>query len=187
MLHCVETLGYPATTVADVVARAEVSRSTFYAQFEDKEDCFVAAYDLAMSHALQLLEQGASDGSYASWRERVRSDLTAYLRVLGAEPALARTLHVEVLAAGPRAQEHRAELLGVLAARIANLGELARGDTAGESEGRAPTRELPPAVFALFTGGLDELIRDRLRTGSVAGLEDLADPLVEATYAIFAG
>ena len=85
----------------------------------------------------------------------MRSDLTTYLDVLADEPALATTLHVEVLAAGPAALEHRAELLGVLASRIANLGDLAHRDDGA-------VRELPPAVFALFTGGLDELIRDRL-------------------------
>lgn len=178
MLHCVDELGYAASTVADVVARAAVSRSTFYAQFADKEACFLAAYDFAMKHALARMDATTETAPRQTWRERVRSDLTTYLDVLADEPALATTLHVEVLAAGPAALEHRAELLGVLASRIANLGDLAqRDDTA--------VRPLPPAVFALFTGGLDELIRDRLRTGSSAALRELAEPLLEATYAMF--
>ena len=177
-LYCVDELGYAATTVADIVAGAAVSRSTFYAQFADKETCFIASYDFAMQHALARMTAIAQAQPAQSWRERVRSDLTTYLDVLADEPALATTLHVEVLAAGPAALEHRAELLGVLAARIANLGELAHhADSA--------VRELPPAVFALFTGGLDELIRDRLRTASSAALHDLAEPVLEATYAMF--
>ncbi len=177
-LHCVAELGYPATTVADIVGRAAVSRSTFYAQFADKEACFIAAYDFAMQHALARMSAVAQAQAAQSWRERVRNDLTTYLDVLADEPALATTLHVEVLAAGPAALEHRAELLGVLATRIANLGELAH-------QRDSAVRQLPPAVFALFTGGLDELIRDRLRTGSSAALHDLAEPVLEATYAIF--
>jgi AcrR family transcriptional regulator len=179
MLQCVAELGYATTTVADVVAHAAVSRSTFYAQFADKEACFIAAYDYAMAHALARMDATtAAATTPQSWRERVRNDLTTYLDVLADEPALATSLHVEVLAAGPTALEHRAELLGVLASRIANLGELAHRDD------RA-VRELPPAVFALFTGGLDELIRDRLRTGSSTALHDLAEPVLEATYAMF--
>jgi len=179
ILQCVADLGYATTTVADVVARAAVSRSTFYAQFADKEACFIAAYDYAMQHALARMDATtAAAATGPSWRERVRSDLTTYLDVLADEPALASTLHVEVLAAGPAALEHRAELLGVLASRIANLGDLAHRDDSA-------VRELPPAVFALFTGGLDELIRDRLRTGSSAALHDLAEPVLEATYAMF--
>ncbi|HWD70879.1 MAG TPA: helix-turn-helix domain-containing protein [Solirubrobacteraceae bacterium] len=177
-LHCVAELGYPATTVADIVSRAAVSRSTFYDQFADKEACFIAAYDFAMQHALASMNATAQAQAPQTWRERVRNDLTTYLDVLADEPALATTLHVEVLAAGPAALEHRAELLGVLASRIANLGELAqRADSA--------VRDLPPAVFALFTGGLDELIRDRLRTDSSTALHALAEPLLEATYAMF--
>ena len=178
MLRAVAEVGYPQTTVADVVARAAVSRSTFYAQFPDREACFIAAYDFAMQHALARMTDAAQAQSQQSWRERVRNDLTTYLDVLADEPVLATTLHVEVLAAGPAALEHRAELLGVLAWRIANLGELAHRDDSS-------VRDLPPAVFALFTGGLDELIRDRLRTGSSVALPDLAEPLLEATYAMF--
>ena len=179
MLHCVREQGYAATTVADVVARAAVSRSTFYSQFADKEACFIAAYDFAMQHALAQMGEEARVHGEQSWRERVRGDLTTYLEVLAAEPALAATLHVEVLAAGPAAHEHRAQLLSALASRIANLGELAHHDDSS-------VRELPPALFALFTGGLDELIRDRLRTGSSEGLHDLAEPVLEAIYAMFA-
>src|ERR1700694_5830109 len=36
--------GYAATRVADIVARAGVSLATFYQQFRDKDDCFLAAY-----------------------------------------------------------------------------------------------------------------------------------------------
>ncbi len=178
MLQCVKEHGYAATTVADVVAHAAVSRSTFYSQFADKEACFIAAYDFAMQHALAQMSEAAQSQPSTSWRDQVRSDLTTYLRVLADEPALAVTLHVEVLAAGPPALEHRAELLSVLASRIVNLNDLARHEDGA-------VRELPPAVFALYTGGLDELIRDRLRTGSTSGLNDLAEPVLEATYAMF--
>ena len=178
MLHCVAERGYSATTVADVVARATVSRSTFYAQFIDKEGCFVAAYGFAMEYALGQIGDAAAALDPGIWRERVRSDLTTYLDLLASEPVLAVTLHVEVLAAGPAALEHRAQMLGLLASRIANFNELARSS----DPSLAP---LPPAVFALYTGGLDELIRDRLRTASPEALRELAEPVLDATYALF--
>lgn len=179
MIRCVHERGYTATTVAEIVARAAVSRSTFYSQFADKEACFVAAYDFAMQSALSRMTEGHADHATQTWRERVRDDLTAYLDGLAAEPALAITLHAEVFAAGAGALEHRAELLSALASRIADVGEQAHRDDSS-------VRELPPALFALFTGGLDELIRDRLRTHSSTGLHDLAEPLLEAIYAMFA-
>jgi AcrR family transcriptional regulator len=175
MLQCVSEQGYGATTVADVVAAAAVSRSTFYAQFADKEACFVAAYEFAMRYVLARLDE---DTGKQGWRERVRADLTTYLNLLADEPELATALHVEVLAAGPAALEHRVDLLGALASRLANLDRNG-ADTDG------PVRELPAALFALYVGGLDELIRDRLRTASAEGLRDLTQPLLEATYALF--
>jgi AcrR family transcriptional regulator len=45
MIAAVAEKGYGATTVADVIAGAGVSRATFYELFGDKEDCFIAAHD----------------------------------------------------------------------------------------------------------------------------------------------
>src|SRR6478752_2700016 len=42
--EAVAAQGYVKTTVADIIARAGVSRATFYQLFRDKEDCFLAAY-----------------------------------------------------------------------------------------------------------------------------------------------
>jgi AcrR family transcriptional regulator len=56
MLHATADRGYVAATVADVVARASVSRSTFYGHFADKEACFVAAYEFAMDHVIEEMQ-----------------------------------------------------------------------------------------------------------------------------------
>ena len=93
--------GYSAATVADIVDRASVSRSTFYEQFPDKESCFLAAFDFGVEFVLgRMAEAWEQLGPGQDWRAHVRSDLAAYLGVVAAEPALARALHVEVLAAG---------------------------------------------------------------------------------------
>src|SRR3954453_9402858 len=39
--------GYVATSVADVLRAAKVSRETFYEQFDSKEDCFMSALEAA--------------------------------------------------------------------------------------------------------------------------------------------
>ena len=44
MIQAVADKGYVASTVADVVRAARVSRGTFYAQFASKEECFLEAY-----------------------------------------------------------------------------------------------------------------------------------------------
>ena len=47
-VRVVAAKGYAATTVGDLTKEAGVSRTTFYELFEDKEACFLAAYDNAV-------------------------------------------------------------------------------------------------------------------------------------------
>jgi len=175
--------GYAAATVADIVDRASVSRTTFYEQFPDKEACFIAAFDFAVEYVLGQMRQaweelGDGDDDGRDWRERVRSDLTTYLRVLASEPAFARALHVEALAAGPAALERRAVMLSLFADRTRRVHELARA-----AEPSLP--ELHQEAFALHTGGVDELIREWIRTRGAGSLPELAEPALTATLAIF--
>src|ERR1700760_2380981 len=48
-LEAVEEVGYGRMTVAQVISRAKVSRKTFYDVFADREDCFLAALEQAVS------------------------------------------------------------------------------------------------------------------------------------------
>ena len=47
MADAVADKGYAETSVAEVIARAGVSRETFYEQFSSKEDCFHDTFDAA--------------------------------------------------------------------------------------------------------------------------------------------
>ena len=101
-MQAVADKGYPATTVADVVERAGVSRKTFYEQFPDREACFLAAYDAGVEYVLgRLAEAGADlDGD---WRERLRSNIE-YLpvRARGMSRRWPGRCTVQVLSAGRR-------------------------------------------------------------------------------------
>jgi AcrR family transcriptional regulator len=104
--------GAGGVTVAHVVARSGVSRRTFYELFEDRDDCFLAALDLAVQRAAQRVV-GAYDTGGA-WRERIRAGLGALLEFLDDEPGLGALCVVDALAAGPRALERRAQVVSAL-------------------------------------------------------------------------
>jgi AcrR family transcriptional regulator len=170
--------GYAATTVADIVERASVSRTTFYEQFPDKEACFLAAFDFAVEYVLgQMREAWEQLGAGEDWRAHVRSDLTTYLNVLASEPTFARALHVEVMAAGPAALERRAQMFSLFADRTRRIHLIAR-----EQEPTLP--ELPPSAFTLQSGGIDEMIREWIRTRDAESLPDLAPAALAATFAL---
>src|SRR5579863_4020671 len=45
----VAELGYVGLTVSEIVVRARISRRTFYELFADREQCFLAAFDAALT------------------------------------------------------------------------------------------------------------------------------------------
>ncbi len=47
--------GYAAVTLADVTRHARVSRRVFYANFESKEQCFLAAFEVVVAHLRELI------------------------------------------------------------------------------------------------------------------------------------
>jgi AcrR family transcriptional regulator/DNA-binding MarR family transcriptional regulator len=112
-LATVEEVGYGRMTVAQVIARARVSRKTFYDVFADREDCFLAALEQVIAHASQLVRRAYARED--AWRDGVRAGLAELLAFFDEEPALARIVLVEALGAGPRVLERRADLLDALA------------------------------------------------------------------------
>src|SRR5947199_4670753 len=104
MAEAVSELGYANTPVADVLRRAGVSRETFYEQFANKEECFLAAYDASATTLLNAMAaERVSEPPPRSLGERLERALARYLQALAREPALARTFLVEVYAAGSAA------------------------------------------------------------------------------------
>jgi AcrR family transcriptional regulator len=166
--------GYAAATVADIVDRASVSRSTFYEQFLDKEACFIAAFDYGVDFVLRRMELARAGVNSADWRDLIGADFGTYLTVLSLEPAFARALHVEILAAGPVALAHRAEILALFSERTRSVHLAAR--VADES-----LPDLPDVAFDLHSGGVDELIRGRLLADPDADLTQLIEPVVRST------
>ncbi|HEY6780445.1 MAG TPA: TetR/AcrR family transcriptional regulator [Thermoleophilaceae bacterium] len=156
---CVLERGYAATTVTDVVARASMSKATFYTEFADKEDCFVAALELAAELVLQRVTAAMVESGDA---ERLERGIVAYLDALAEEPDLARCFVVEGLAAGERAARRQRQL----ADRFADILD-------------APGASTPPLVRQAVIGGIDDVVRTALRDGRPARLADLRAPLTE--------
>ena len=170
--------GYPATTVADVVERAGVSRRTFYEQFPDKEACFLAAYDAGLAAVLCRIGEAVEVDPTAPWRERARAGVESFLALLASQPAFAQAIQVEILTAGPAALDRRTGMLVMFGGIWRNVHERARAE-----EPDLPP--LPDEVFTVLSAGLEELIRDCIRTRGPAALPELADPILRAVFAVF--
>lgn len=163
IVHLVAGNGYAATRVQDVTSYARVSRTTFYEQFADKEECFLAAYN-AGAHA-HLEQVGAAIARASDPLERLRAATFAYVEVLAAEPDYARTFLVEIHRAGPRALEARVAIHG-------RYAELLKGWYAASAEELGLATPLPDEVFEASVAASDAVVATCVR-------QDAGERLVE--------
>lgn len=170
--------GYQDASVADVIKRAGVSRKTFYAQFADKEDCFVVAYDEYVKR-LQAIVLNAFDAQ-DDWVPALRAGLSALLAALAEDPAVARFCFVDVLAAGPKAAQRRNEAMRALE-QILELGGRARE---GGADGAAG---LPRALGTSMVGGLGEVLYQEIVAGRAERLPEQVPELMYALVLPFEG
>jgi AcrR family transcriptional regulator len=161
MVDEVAERGYPAVSVAHVIARAGVSRATFYEQFDDKETCFLAAFDAAIGLVLAGSERSAG----------VDELLATYLDRLAANPALARVFLLDIQALGPvgvlrrtASQQRFVEVLSAVAGARTEADRFA-----GEA-------------FVAATGAL---VTAKLAAGEGDTLRDLHAPLVALAQRMF--
>jgi AcrR family transcriptional regulator len=105
MVELVAKRGYAATSVQLVVARAGVSRRTFYRCFESRQACFLAIMDIGLERAEDLVVSAFE--RERTWQDGVRRALASLLAFFDSEPLLARVWLVDSLAAGAWALEHR--------------------------------------------------------------------------------
>ena len=149
MAEVVAERGVGAVTVAHLVARSGVSRRTFYDLFEDRADCFLAAFEDALTRASSTVVPAyESDGS---WLERIRAGLAAILEFFDDEPQLGRLCVVDALGGGSVVLERRAEVLAGFRDEV--------------DEGRhvmARARGLPPLTAEGVVGAVFSLVHARM-------------------------
>jgi AcrR family transcriptional regulator len=147
MAEVVTEQGLPAATVANVVARAGVSRRTFYELFSDREECFLAAFDHATTLAANVVL--AEYERPGVWRERIRGGLAALLEFLDEEPSLGALCVVHSLGAGPLALERRAKIVSGLIAAV-DEGRQANGARKGATAAPLTAEGVVGAVLAVI-------------------------------------
>jgi AcrR family transcriptional regulator len=169
--------GYAATTIADVVRHARVSKRTFYEQFADKESCFLALYSETSDELLAVIAEAAAEPG--AWEARVDAAARTYFERLAAEPALLRAALVEIQAAGPRARRLRRDVQRRYADLLRALSEQAAAEEAG-------IRPLSPRLATAVVGGLNELMLEAVEQGEEERVGELAGAATELLRSVMA-
>jgi AcrR family transcriptional regulator len=173
--------GYARVTVADIVGLAGVSRRTFYEQFEEKEDCLLAAATEGTAAVLAaMVEAGQAIGDDASWQEILAAGIEAYVDTLASHPDFTSTFLVDIPGTSPRAIQLRRDLRD----RFVELYRfVAQRATAEEPD----LGEVPDAYLRALVGGTAELIHQHVLTSDPERVDELAPVIVGLATLVIRG
>jgi AcrR family transcriptional regulator len=166
--------GYSAVTITDITREAQVSRRVFYANFEGKDECFLAAFEVVTEHIRELAADAiAAEGD---WPRQAIAASRALLAFFASEPDLARLCLVESQSAGPAisARFHEAVDEAVPYLRL------------GRAE-RERGRDLPPTTEESTIGALVLLASRKVSAGEAEKLEDLLPDFAEFVLSPYLG
>jgi AcrR family transcriptional regulator len=157
---------YAEVSVADIVAQARVSRSTFYEIFPDKEACFLAAYDAILGRFVTEVIKACADPDL-TWPEQIELGIEAALGFLAAEPAFARMCIVDMFSAGPSALERYLSAVRL----IANFVD-------GGRTQNADREDVPKSIATMLVSGAAVVIRAEIVSERTQHLPEVGPDLL---------
>jgi AcrR family transcriptional regulator len=166
--------GYAAVTLTDIVRHAKVSRRVFYANFESKEQCFLAAFEVVVAHLHELVAEAVE--GIPDWPQRAIAAARAVLAFLASEADLARLCLVESRGAGA----------AVTARFNEAVGEIAPALRQGRAE-RPEGERLPDSTEDSTIGSLVSLVHRKVAAGEADQLEALLPDCAELTLLPYLG
>jgi AcrR family transcriptional regulator len=166
MVEAVARHGYAGTTLRELVALAGVSRSTFYALFGTKQDCFLATFDAIVAELEARV--GAAYRSGGDFRSSLLAGLGAFMETAAEEPAAASLAAVDSLTLGAAGVAHRERAAESFEALVQ------------QSFDHSPTaREVSATMVRAIVAGIRGVTYRRLRQGRPEDLHGLVTELVD--------
>lgn len=174
LAEAVAKKGYAAVTLTDIVKHAKVSRRVFYANFESKEQCFLAAFEVVVGHLHELVAEAAADVD--GWPQQAIAATRATLAFLASESDLARLCLVESRGAGPAVSARFNEAVGEMTPLLRQ----------GRAE-RPEAKRLPDSTEDSTIGSLVSLAYRKVAAGEAERLEDLVSDCAELALLPYLG
>jgi len=176
LIQALYEVGYQKTTVSLIGQCAAVSKSDFYKHFESKDDCFVAAYDEAVTRIREAVVESCEAAAGEAWSLRVSAAIAALLELLTSEPALASIVLVEGLRAGRGVYDR---YQGAIESFVGYLREGAPDSPGGT--------EVPEATGEAVVGGVASMLGRRVLAGEAAQLGQLFPEILEFVLSAYLG
>jgi len=176
LIQTLYEVGYQKTTVSLIGQRAAVSKSDFYKHFESKDECFIAAYEVAIERIRQQVLAACQEANGEEWPLRIRAAVEALLRLFSAEPALASISLVEGLRAGRDVYDR-------YQVAVESFVALMREGAPLNPDGTEVTEATGEAVV----GGIASMLGRRVLAGEGERLSELFPEILEFVLAAYLG
>jgi AcrR family transcriptional regulator len=137
--------------VADIVRIAQTSRRTFYAQFEDRDACFLALFDRTNDQIMHAIADAVV--AEATPEEQVDRALDAYLEGALARPVLLQSFVRELPALGETGAAAQAAVVERFAELLVELVEAVR-----RAHPKLAAQPLSRDMAVIIVGGVRELM-----------------------------
>jgi AcrR family transcriptional regulator len=157
--------GYASTTVANVLARAGVSRKAFYQHFTNKQECFLAAYDAVAAEGRREISR-----AYEAAAEPAEGAQLAIAKLFERaidNPGNVRLVLIEAGIVGQAGIERRERLMSEYEDLLRDMLGLARG-----------LGTVPNPVLRGIVGGLNGVLHAHVRSGRLEQLRELIPHMV---------
>src|SRR5580704_4524914 len=153
MVEAISRSGYERTSVKQVIGLAGVSRRSFYEQFANKQECFLATFDAIAGRDIKRVGKAylAAEGGL---EERLGAGLSAWTDAASEAPKAALLVLVEAQTAG-----------GAGTARLRRATATAEQMLARSFAESPEASTLPAPIVRGITGGLHGAMSQALRDG----------------------
>jgi AcrR family transcriptional regulator len=166
--------GYQKTTIESIAKTARVALSTFYEHFDDKEVCFLAAFDESVDAATAVFAELVDPAE--DWTDQISTGIEVFLEMVATETPRATLCIVESQAAGTAALARYQAMLESVAPKL--------------REGRAlnpRAARLPDGLEVSIAGGIAWLVHQRLVAGEAGKVKELLPEVLQITLTPYVG
>lgn len=180
MLEEVASEGYRKATIASIIKRARVSRTSFYETFADKDEVFAEAHREITGQVIDLILAAIAEAPPGPLEDRLRAGVEAYVAAIESSPVFTVCFFVETHAASDAVLRQR----DVLVDRVI---EVLESGLAIEARSDPRVRVPPRGEMRAAVGAFDELVRRRLRhhrSGADLDLSGIVAPFVSLAMAL---
>jgi AcrR family transcriptional regulator len=170
MIEAVAQDGYEKTSIKQVLALAGVSRRSFYEQFANKEECFLATFDVVAVRTVKLVNEAYRDAD-GDLEDRLRAAFEQFTEEVGGNGSKSASLMiVQAPSAGVASLPHLCRVTTTFEQMLLSSFTHAFKDGA-----------LPLPVIKGIVGGLYEVTSIRLRSDRAKEIPALAEEMLQWT------